>query len=63
MIVACQEVIMLFTIQRIHFVSTSLFTFKAVREMVCKDKNVKKLQIQLKTKDAVLLKYYTGMAG
>jgi hypothetical protein len=37
-----------FTIQRIYLVSTFLFTFKAIGEVVCKHKSINKSDIQLR---------------
>jgi len=48
-----------FTIQSIYLVSTSLLTFEAIGEMVCKQKNINKLLIQLCIEDKALFQNIT----
>lgn len=59
MIVARQQVIMPFTIQGIYLVSTSLLTFEAIGEVICKHKNINKLLIQLCIEDKGLFQNIT----
>jgi len=67
MIVARQQVIVPFTIQSIYLVSTFLFTFEAISEMVCKHKNISKLLIQLPIEDKgfffEILHHSDGVSG
>lgn len=48
-----------FTIQSIYLVRTSLFTFEAIGEMVCKHKNKNKFLIQLRIEDKGLFRNIT----
>jgi hypothetical protein len=45
---ACKEVFVLFSVQRIQFVRTPSLTFEAVGEMICNDRNIYDLQIHFK---------------
>lgn len=48
MVMACKEVLVLFSIQRIQSVRTPSLTFEAVGEMICNDRNINYSQIHFK---------------